>query len=180
MKTYVLTLSKYFPKNHNKSGYPTHFQESFILGTGCKDCTENQVLSGENISLCNGCVRACLNPKIHTIRANYLFWLDRFKKIENESAALSIRQWLGKPYRSKQVEIALLTAKDGIGIQKVQFHKDKEGTYSLKFFDIDGKDYDMDRLANNDGLSVEDWKEWFMAYDLSHPLAIIHFTPFRY
>ena len=36
MKTYVLTLSKYFSKNHNKSGFPTHFQESFILGTGCK------------------------------------------------------------------------------------------------------------------------------------------------
>lgn len=180
MKTYVLTLSKYFPNNHNKSGYPTHFQESFSLGTKCKDCSIEQDLSGINICQCNSCVRACQLPKIHTIRANYPLWLERFKEIESGNAVLSIRQWLGKPYRSKQVEIALLTAQDGIGIQRIQFHKDREGVYSLKFFDIEGKDYNAVKLANNDGLTFEDWKEWFRTYNLSDPLAIIHFTQFRY
>ncbi len=35
-------------------------------------------------------------------------------------------------------------------------------------------------LARNDGLSLEDWEAWFKDYDLSKPMAIIHFTPFRY
>ena len=35
-------------------------------------------------------------------------------------------------------------------------------------------------IANNDGLSLDDWKEWFKGYDLSQSMAIIHFTKFRY
>lgn len=35
-------------------------------------------------------------------------------------------------------------------------------------------------LAKNDGLSLEDWIEWFKSYDLSEPMAVIHFTSFRY
>ena len=93
---------------------------------------------------------------------------------------LSIRQWTGKPYRSKQVEIARLTADNGIGIQKLSFHNDKDGVPSLKFFDIDGKYIDREILANNDGLAEEYWQEWFRDYDLSKPMAVIHFTKFRY
>ena len=93
---------------------------------------------------------------------------------------LSVRQWTGKPYRSKQVEIARLTAANGVGIQKLSFDKDRDGVSSLKFFDINGKYIDWEILANNDGLSLEYWKEWFQGYDLSKPLAIIHFTKFRY
>lgn len=92
---------------------------------------------------------------------------------------LSIRQWVGKPYRSKQVEIGRLTADNGIGIQKLSFHKE-DGVPSLKYFDIDGKYIDREILANNDGLSKEYWQEWFRGYDLSKPMAIIHFTKFRY
>jgi len=32
----------------------------------------------------------------------------------------------------------------------------------------------------NDGLTSNDWLEWFKNYDLSQTLAIIHFTKFRY
>ena len=35
-------------------------------------------------------------------------------------------------------------------------------------------------VLSNDGLSFEDWEDWFRGYDLSKPLAIIHFTKFRY
>ena len=34
-------------------------------------------------------------------------------------------------------------------------------------------------LSNNDGLDFDDWKEWFKGYDLSKPLAIIHFTKYE-
>jgi hypothetical protein len=36
------------------------------------------------------------------------------------------------------------------------------------------------RLAKNDGLSLKNFKEWFKKYDISEPMAIIHFTKFRY
>lgn len=35
-------------------------------------------------------------------------------------------------------------------------------------------------LANNDGLTLEDWNEWFRGYNLSNSLAVIQFTKFRY
>lgn len=35
-------------------------------------------------------------------------------------------------------------------------------------------------VAKNDGLHPADWIEWFSAYDLSKPMAIIHFAKFRY
>lgn len=179
-KTYVLMLSKFFPKAHSNRIYPTYFKERFLLGQGCPDCSVPQDLSGENISNCNSCGRACFLVKLHTIRANYPLWEKRIKEIQEGHAVLSVRQWSGKPYRSKQIEIARLTADNGVGIQKLSFDKDKDGVPSLKFFDIDGKYIDMEILANNDGLSVEYWQEWFRGYDLSKPMVIIHFTKFRY
>lgn len=180
MKTYVLTLSKAFPKKHINRMYPTYFKERFLLGQGYPDCAVPQDLSGENSSNCNSCGRACFLVKLHTIRANYPLWEKRVKEIQAGNAVLSIRQWSGKPYRSKQVEIARLTAEDGVGIQKLSFDKDRDGVSSLKFFDINGKYIDWEILANNDGLSKEYWQEWIRGYDLSKPLAIIHFTKFRY
>ena len=118
--------------------------------------------------------------RLHTIRANYPLWEKRIKDIQEGHAVLSVRQWSGKPYRSKQVEIAQLTAENGVGIQKLSFDKDKDGVLSLKYFNINGKYIDRVKLANNDGLSLEYWQEWFSCYDLSKPLAIIHFTKFRY
>ena len=84
---------------------------------------------------------------------------------------LSIRQWTGKPYASKQEEIARLTSEYGVGIQR------------LYIYNIDGVyRYCVDpcELARKDGLSFVDWRDWFKDYDITQPLAIIHFTKFRY
>lgn len=35
-------------------------------------------------------------------------------------------------------------------------------------------------FGHNDGLSEVDWRNWFERYDLTEPLAVIHFTKFRY
>ena len=180
MKTYVITLSQNFPAKHKRAGEETHFKEKFLLGQGCPDCAIPQDLSGVNISDCNGCVRACSNLKLHTIRANYPLWGKRIKEVQKGHAVLSVRQWSENPYRRKQVEIARLTADNGIGIQKLSFYKDKDGVPSLKFFDINGKYIDWEILANNDGLSKEDGQEWLRSYDISKPLVIIYFTKFRY
>ena len=163
MKTYVITLSKHFLANHKRVGEETHFKEKFLLGQGLTDYDTPSM------------------AKIHTIRANYPLWEKHIKEVQEGRAALSIRQWTGKPYRSKQVEIATLTAENGVGVQKLSFYKDKDGMASLRFFNINGKYIDRETLvANNDGLSKEDWQEWLRNYDLSEPMAIIHFTKFRY
>ena len=123
--------------------------------------------------------------KLHTIRANYTLWAKRFEKIAAGDACLSVREWMGAPYRSKQVEIARLTIRDGIGIQKLrikpfQQHLNSEVYLQPFIYDETTMPVNEVTLANNDGLSLEDWKEWFKNYDLSKPLAIIHFTKFRY
>ena len=114
--------------------------------------------------------------KIHTIRANYEFWRKRYDKIDEGEAVLSIRQWVGKPYGkgSTQRELCRLSREDGIGIERLMFDK------SLLLPHVNYKPVGIGNLANNDGLSLDDWKEWFKHYDLKKPLAVIHFTKFRY
>ena len=157
MKTYVITLSKHFLANHKRAGEETHFKEKFLLGQGLTDYDTPSI------------------AKIHTIRANYPLWEKRIKEVQDGRAVLSIRQWIGKPYRSKQVEIATLTAENGVGVQKLEFYNNTLGLCHIGI--VYQRKYE---LAHNDGLSFEDWKEWFRGYDLSEPMAIIHFTKFRY
>lgn len=146
MKTYVITLSRYFLAAHSKAGMPTDFKEKFLNG-----------------------------EKIHTIRANYPLWENRIKEVQDGKAMLSIRQWTSKPYWSKQIEIARLTAENGVGIERLEFANGKLGMPRI------GIVYQRKHeLARNDGLTLDDWQEWFRGYDLSKPMAIIHFTKFRY
>ena len=160
MKTYVITLSRCFPAKHSKAGEPTQFRDAFYAG---------QVFN-------RGSECLYVRPKLHTIRANYPLWEKRIRDIQEGKAFLSVRQWSGKPYWSKQIEIARLTTANGVGIQKLCFLGDNfNGGY------IRNGAYPSDKiLAKNDGLSLADWEEWFRGYDLSKPLAIIHFTKFRY
>lgn len=174
MKTYVLMLSEVFPKTHSRAGQPTYFKYKFVLGQGCPNCTTPQDLSGMNISECNGCVRACSFPKLHTIRANYPLWEKRIKEVYEGRAMLSVRQWTGTPYRSKQVEIANLTAENGVGIQLMELTNDFTECI------IGNQHYSYVSVAEKDGLHPADWLDWFDRYDLSKPMAIIHFTKFRY
>ena len=157
MKTYVITLSRHFLANHKRAGEETHFKEKFLLGQGLTDYDTPSM------------------AKIHTIRANYSLWEKRIKEVREGRAVLSIRQWTGKPYRSKQVKIATLTAENGVGVQKLEFYNNTLGLCHIGI--VYQRKYE---LAHYDGLSFEDWEEWFKGYDLSKPMAIIHFTKFRY
>lgn len=145
MKTYVITLSEKFPTTHTRKGQEADFRRLFLNGN-----------------------------KIHTIRANFPLWEKRIAQIQKGEAVLSVRQWTGKPYQSKQVEIARLTAEDGVGIQELKLTDLSRPTT------INGQRIELPLLAQNDGLSFNDWFNWFIGYDLSKPLAIIHFTKFRY
>ena len=152
-------LSRQFPVSHPRAGEGTSFNTK-ILNTVFHNNASWQ--------------------KIHTIRANWKLWCDRIYEVRQGKAILSLRQWRDKPYRSKTFEITRLTAADGVGVQMLRFYKDRDGMVSWNRFDIDGKYLDIETLAHNDGLTLEDWKAWFKDYDFSKPLAVIHFTPFRY
>ena len=164
MKTYVLTVSRYFPATHKRKGEETFFVDKIRFMLGGWNLSEGK----------NG-------KKIHTIRANYELWAKRIKEVQEGKAILSIRYWSGKPYNSKQVEIWQLDQHSGCGVQKLEFYKDKDEVPSIKYPLISNlSEPDINSIAKNDGLSLEDFKEWFKSYDLSEPMAIIHFTSFRY
>lgn len=114
--------------------------------------------------------------KRHTIRANFELWEKRINEVNAGKAVLSLRYWSAKPYNSKQVEF--LQLKQGeIGIQKLQQFEGKKMILVSPFL---LKEYKLDFIAYNDSLSFEDFEACFANYDLSKPMAIIHFTDFRY
>lgn len=94
--------------------------------------------------------------KIHTIRSNFKYWFKIVKMINNGDAILSIRQWSGKPYYSKQVEILKVKK---VGYNRIKIVKDK----FIKIDDQEKQDYNsiIDALAKNDGLKTDDFKNWF-------------------
>lgn len=167
MKTHVIILSKFFPKNHINAGKPTDFKSSFLS-----------------------------KRKVHIIFTNYPLWEKRIKEVLRGEAFLSIRQWKGKPYRSSQEEITRLTAKHCVGIQKVSFHRaewygdDNKYHYCYNVTLDNDKRIDIYNIACNDGLDPIDFIEWFdrdigkQELDgdgrVHKELAVIHCTKFRY
>lgn len=116
--------------------------------------------------------------KIHTIRYNGNdVWAKRYKDIMEGRKYLSLRQWTGRPYNSEQREIAKL---EKIGLQKVTM------TYSsgdsLPQVWIDGKLQDIEAVAKNDGMTVEEFVEWFFGNSKENIFegVVIQFTDFKY
>lgn len=116
--------------------------------------------------------------KIHTIRYNGNdVWTKRYKDIMEGRKYLSLRQWTGRPYNSEQMEIAKV---EKIGLQKVTM------TYSsgdsLPKVWIDGKPQDIEAVAKNDGMTVEEFVEWFFGNSKENIFegVVIQFTDFKY
>ena len=175
MKTFVLTVSRTFPKTHKRAGQQTWFVE--------KINEAGMPISDDPI----------MGKKIHTIRANYELWEKRIKEVQEGKAILSLRYWSGEPYRTKQIEFAQLDKDSGVGVQELKFgYCNSLISLSDKFFPIITKPYiielenlkdkylDILQISKNDGLKFGDFMDWFKNYDLSKPMAIIHFTSFRY
>lgn len=106
MKTYVITVSRHFLKNHPAAGEPTHFVESILEGI-----------------------------KTTTIRGNYDYWSNIVDEVNAGTSILSLRFWSDKPYRSKQIEFAKCTKLDAKevfvtnGVNGFQMTIDDEYTY---------------------------------------------------
>ena len=143
MKTYVLIIAKNFSKKHPRAGQPTNFYQ--------------KILDQE---------------KLHTIRNNYPLWKKRIDEVNAGEAGLSVREWSGVPYNSKQVELFELQ-KEEVSIQKLE--------ESMLDFTIDNipTKITYKTLSKNDGLSSDDFLCWFFSSS-TEPMAIIHFTSFKY
>lgn len=146
-----IILSNKFPANNPEAGKETHFRE--------------KINSGE---------------KIHTIRGNIKWWMEKAEKINSGEMALHLRSWTGQPYNSKQEEWAVYGK---IGIQQItMMYSQEDGEYIAL---IDEKRIPIAEIAKNDGLTVEQFENWF--FNSKHdPFfqdfygVIIHFTDFRY
>lgn len=150
LTTYVLMVSRTFPNYHPRKGQETHFPHLI-----------QQAVDNHG------------RAKIHTIRGNYDLWKKRIDKVNEGKAVLSLRYWSGKPYHSEQIEFLQLTK---AGIQGIRM--DYDYLYTVL---VDGKPLgNVGAIAGNDGLSFNDFEHWFCKADLSKPMAIIHFTDFRY
>jgi hypothetical protein len=179
MKTHVLTVSRYFPATHPKKGEPTFFVEKIFNAMGrvipCGMCINERLCQNRGHCLTSSMQ---FNGKLHTIRANYSFWKKRINEVNEGNAILSIRYWSGKPFDSKQVEICQLNKYSGCGVQKVDGFLFHDLVIRKNIFSaIVIPDHE---IAKNDGLSLQDFKDWFKGHDLTKSMALIQFTKFRY
>ena len=124
--------------------------------------------------------KVMLGEKIHTIRRHFDKWKILADKTHEKRYSISLCQWAATPRRSKHREIGLLDSR--IGVQRVQLLYFAESDNIIAT--VDGKDVPVETLATNDGLSVEDFKEWFFGRNRTendeYVGCIIHLTDFRY
>lgn len=105
--------------------------------------------------------------KIHTIRENA-------KGYFKAGDAVSVRQWTGQAYRSKQLQIGT----DKLGLEPVRIVNASNGLHAF----VGGERIDVNELIRNDGLTQNDFREWFFPGGTFGEFRgdILHFTEFRY
>lgn len=184
IKIYRMPLSRIFSATHPRKGEETHFEEKIF----------NEVYIQKRI------VDEPISGKIHTCRNNYNYWYPRIQDVINGMAVLVLYQWTGIPYKSKTKNVfvfgnegtydfmnglaldarfkdSFFVYSSGVGIQLLDCDKPFA-------WEIDEKPLkyqpEMIQLANNDGLSYEDFDKWFDVEKATGQKAIIHFTNFRY
>lgn len=104
-------------------------------------------------------------------------WAERYQDITSGKKYLSVREWTGRPYNSEQRELARY---DRIGLQHITMTYGADDAVPQAW--VDDKKVPVEFLAQNDGLSVQDFVEWFFGNAKSNVFegVIIHFTDFRY
>lgn len=173
---YQVAVSPRFHSTHIRSGEPTYFVEKIQLALG-----QVVELPGDFV--------IDLEPKLHTCRKNYEMWVKRMKKVAEGKAVIDLFYWKLKGGRytpnNEKIVFATIDNDSGCGVQRLLFaqnhivngifHAIVSTEYGYGVTVVNESD-----LCKNDGLSLDDFKAWFKGYDLSKPLAIIHFTKFRY
>lgn len=151
----VITFSRHFPAYHPRAGEPTYFVEKIW-----QSIYMDEKFRGEDqfYNLCDLGFDLMphdkYQPKHHTIRAGHRFKVGDW---------FSPRVWSGKPYNSKQIIIA-----PDIQVKKAWDFKIKKfenrwyidfGSHSIAY-GYEGYS-SIDKLARNDGLTRQDFFDWF-------------------
>lgn len=153
----VLTFSRTFPKGHPKATIPTYFVEQIL----------NSILPRSENGIVN---RNDIKPEILPFINDFILLDGRLQKHTTICAGhrfkpgdmVSLRVWLDKPYRSKQIEFAQVEVKKTWDIKIAIGH-------TWWSFHIDNKLInDVEPIAINDGLTLDDFIEWFTI----HPKSI--------
>lgn len=171
LKVFPLMISKQFMADHPRKGEPTNFREK-ILRNCIGAVHPHMIFSPFKLN-----PNDFPDPKITTIRTNYVYWARVAEEVNSGRGVLSLRQWTGSPYNykrdgSKPVEFLRL---EKMGVQKLMFDRH----LGLFIDDVDS-DTPISTIAKNDGLNWDDFKSWFKKLDYDEPYVIIHFTDFRY
>jgi hypothetical protein len=166
----VILLSKTFFKGHPKAGQETKF--------ACKVLNE---LYADRHLIPVDFDNYAPNYKRHTCRINYEYWKKKIDRLKAEGGVLSVREWNEKPYRSPQ-EIIVDIPAENIDVQKIRIVLCNDKSLLTS---VDGKPLFSEFVAEKDGLSLEDFKAWFLpAFKKGKTdvldIAVIHFTKFRY
>lgn len=173
IKTYVIFVSRTHPAYHSKKRQETQFVEKIMCGCKCHgDCKECDFKVGK---------------KIHTFRENYEWWKNCIDEVLAGNAVIVLKyHTLGRYIKgNKQIEFARFDKDSGIGIQEAIYKTDFEEPFSgmaIRCGDGVFRDFPFYKIAENDGLLLADFRCWFEKgkYDLTKPMACIHFTKFRY
>ena len=110
--------------------------------------------------------------KLHTIRPNFDKWKEKIEEVKSGKAELVLKQWEGRPYHSTPNKLFIFDEKDDVDVSKLT--KTADG-----FFVNDTIKVEPEILAKNDGLSLQDFEDWFKVFP-TEPMAILHFNSFRY
>lgn len=107
--------------------------------------------------------------KIHTIRANYAYWAARIDAAQKVAGSTySLRTWSDKPYTSKMRPIINGDARD-LWYLPIQFKK-----LDSNILIIGDQEFDLDLVAQNDGLTAEIFHDWFKSFvDDEKPCIVI-------
>lgn len=163
----VRTISRTFLKGHPKSGQPTYFVEQFINSVSDSDkwCQFWHVayleklyrLNSKNIEL--GKITReqikefweSLNPEINTKKHHTIRSGTHFKGGDS----ISVRCWSKSPYNSPQIILW-----EDVEVRTWNI-KRKDGWFHTDF--LKSENDIIEDLATNDGLSINDFLNWFPA-----------------
>ena len=190
IKIYKMPISEFFPRKHKRAGEPTDFMQKIINALDGKEPKKlhtlrakceawkrkiDEVIEGDAILV----VFAWSKKPYRSAQQ------DKFVFGKNTDEVVNfIHRKYTPDFINNKCRVVLKDEVE-IGVQELEFGEtyhyfdkrdlDKMGTFGA------GNTYaKIKGLAQNDGLSEEDFREWFKNYDLSEPLAVIHFTNFRY
>jgi hypothetical protein len=113
--------------------------------------------------------------KIHECRKDYDGWKKRIDRLKEVGEMLSVYSW---PDMEKIVDIPA----EIVGVQKLEWCTEETASINPSVYEGYplGMPVNISELSKNEGLLQDDFMELIKGYDRSKPMAIIHFTNFRY